>query len=146
MIASYIYDDEIENIDSNLTDSNVGARRKRNVRYNIFVLNAIINSQKKKSEEALDIQVYDVEKCFDSLWLKEVIASIYEAGLQNDKLPLLFLENRNAQVAVKTCGGISEQASISEIIMQGSVWGSICCVALMDRLGKYVYEHKELQY
>ena len=43
-----IYDDEIENIDSNLTDSNVGARRKRNIRDNIFVLNAIINSQKKK--------------------------------------------------------------------------------------------------
>ena len=141
-----IYNDEIENIDSNLTDSNVGARRKRNIRDNIFVLNAVINSQKKKHEEALDIQVYDVEKCFDSLWLKEVISCLYEAGLQNDKLPLLFLENRNAQVAVKTWGGISERASISEIIMQGSVWGSICCVALMDKLGKYVYEHKELQY
>ena len=42
-----IYDDEIENIVSNLTDSNVGVRRKRNMRDNIFVLNAIINSQKK---------------------------------------------------------------------------------------------------
>ena len=42
-----IYNDEYDNIDSNLTDSNVGARKMRNIRDNIFVLNAIINSKKK---------------------------------------------------------------------------------------------------
>ena len=137
-----IYNDEYENIDINLTDSNVGARRSRNIRDNIFVLNAIINSQIKSPGEALDIQVYDVDKCFDSLWLKEVISALFEAGLQNDKLPLLFLENRNAQVAVKTFGGITERTSITDIIMQGSVWGSLCCVALMDKLGKHAYAKK----
>ena len=39
-----IYNDEYSNIDSNLTDCNVGARKNRNIRDNIFVLNAIINS------------------------------------------------------------------------------------------------------
>ena len=141
-----IYNDEYENIDSNLTDSNVGARRSRNVRDNIFVLNAIFNSQRNNTEEALDIQVYDVDKCFDSLWLKEVITALYEAGLQNDKLPLLFLENRNAQVAIKTFGGITDRISIKDIIMQGSVWGSLCCVALLDKLSKHVYANKELLY
>ena len=43
-----IYNNEIGNIDSNLTHSNVGARRNRNIRDNIFVLNAVINSQKIK--------------------------------------------------------------------------------------------------
>ena len=105
-----------------------------------------MNSQKQTSEEALDIQVYDVEQCLDSLWLKEVIAALYEAGLQNDKLPLLFLENRNAQVAVKTPGGISHRVNIRNIIMQGSVWGSISCVVLMDKLGKYAYKNKDLLY
>ena len=141
-----IYNDEYESIDSNLTDSNVGARRSRNVRDNIFVLNAIFNSQRNNTEEALDIQVYDVDKCFDSLWLKEVITALYEAGLQNDKLPLLFLENRNAQVAIKTFGGITDRISIKDIIMQGSVWGSLCCVALLDKLSKHVYANKELLY
>ena len=37
--------DEYKNIDKNLTDANVGARKKRNIRDNIFVLNAIINSK-----------------------------------------------------------------------------------------------------
>ena len=55
----------------------------------------------KENGEALDCQVFDVEKCFDALWLHEVINCLYEAGLRNDKLPLLFLENNNAKVAVK---------------------------------------------
>ena len=84
-----IYNDEYENLDKNLTDSNVGARKGRNIRDNFFVLNAILNSVKKQGEKAI---VYDIEKCFDSLWLHEVINSLYEAGLQNYKLPLLFLE------------------------------------------------------
>ena len=87
-----IYNDEINNLDKNLTDSNVGARKNRNIRDNIFAMNAIINSIAKENKEALDIQIFDIEKCFDSLWLHEVINCLFDAGLQNDKLPLLFLE------------------------------------------------------
>ena len=101
-----------------------------------FVLNAIINSVKKGTEKALDCQVYDIAKCFDSLWLHEVINTLFEAGLQNDKLPLLFLENNNTQVAVKTNERMSRRVSIQNIIMQGSIWGSLCCVVMMDKLGK----------
>ena len=64
-----IYNDEYSNIDSNLTDSNVGARKMRNICDNIFVLNAILNSQGNTVKEALDMQVYNVEQCFDFLWL-----------------------------------------------------------------------------
>ena len=105
-----------------------------------------MNSQKNTPGEAIDIQAYDVDKCFDSLWLKGVVCALYEAGLQNDKLPLLFLENRNAQVAIKTSGGITERVSMTDIIMQGSVWGSLCCVAVLDKLGKHAYANKELLY
>lgn len=60
-----IYNDEYENIDKSLNDSNVGARKGRNVRDNIFVVNAVLNSASKKKEEAVDVQLYDVEKCFN---------------------------------------------------------------------------------
>ena len=30
--------------------------------------------------------------------------------------------------------------------MQGSVWGSLCCVVLMDKLGKIVYNNPQLMY
>ena len=142
-----IYNDEYKNLDKNLTDSNVGARKSRNIRDNIFVVNAILNSVKRDSENAIDCQIYDIEKCFDSLWLDEVINCLFEAGLQNDKLPLLFLENYNAEVAIKTNERMSRRVSIQNIIMQGSVWGSLCCVILMDKLGKLLYRDKpELLY
>ena len=110
------------------------------------MINAIINSLKKKPQEALDFQVYDVEKCFDALWRHEVINCLYEAGLQNDKLPLLFLENNNAQIAVKTNGNISSRVNIRNIIMQGSVWGSLCCVVLIEKFGKFTYNNPDLLY
>ena len=124
----------------------MGARKQRNIRDNIFVMNAIINSMSKENGESLDCQVFDIEKCFDSLWLHEVINCLYEAGFRNDKLPLLFLENNNAKVAIKSKEGLSSRVSIQHIIMQGSVWGSLCCVVLMDKLGKLAYNNPDLLY
>ena len=65
-----IYNDEYGTIDSNLTDSNVGARKSRNIRDNIFVINAIANSVVKGNQKPVDFQAYDVDKCFDVLWLQ----------------------------------------------------------------------------
>ena len=88
-----IYNDEYPIIDENLSDSNVGARKNRNIRDNVFVLNAINNSVINGKEDPVDIQIFDVEKCFDALWVDECINDIYDAGLNNDKLVLLYLEN-----------------------------------------------------
>ena len=68
-----IYNDEYETIDSNLTDSNVGSRKGRNIRDNLFVLNAIINSTIQEKSEPIDLEVMDLEKCFDSLCLEYTI-------------------------------------------------------------------------
>ena len=141
-----IYNDEYEEIDSNLTDSNVGARKGRNIRDNIFVINSVVNSVLKGKAEQIDVQVFDVEKCFDALWVQECINDLYEAGLDNDKLPLLFLESQNAKVAVKTSFGVSKKVDVKNIAMQGSVWGSLFCTTSMDKLGKYVYENPDLLY
>ena len=89
-----IYNDEYATVEASLTDSNVGARKGRNIRDNIFVINAITNSVSKEKSDSIDIQLYDVEKCFDALWLQECINDIYDAGLDNDKLPILFKENQ----------------------------------------------------
>ena len=141
-----IYTDEYHNVDSRLTDCNVGSRKLRNIRDHIFVMNAILNSVKNGNEDALDCQVFDVEKCHDSLWLHEVVNDLFDAGMKNDKLALLFLENSSAQVAVKNSSGISRRVTIRNIIMQGTVWANLCCTVLMDKLGKLMYENPELMY
>ena len=49
----------------------------------------------------------------------------------------------NAKVAVKTKTGTSKQISISDVIIQGTVWGSLCCISTMDKLA---YSRPELLY
>ena len=61
ILVRIIFNDEYENIDKNLTDSNVGGRKGRGIRDNLFVINAIINSMKNGGEDACDIQMFDVE-------------------------------------------------------------------------------------
>ena len=71
---------------------------------------------------------------------------IYEAGFKNDKLPLLFKMNQSAQVAVRTPVGMTKRETITNIIMQETVWGSLLCAATTDKLAKRVYEEGELLY
>ena len=71
-----IYNDNYPIIDSNLTDANVGARKGRNIRNNLFVLNAVTNSVVGGKGEACEVAVYDAEKCFDSLWAEDCINNL----------------------------------------------------------------------
>ena len=141
-----LYNDVYPVIDSNLTDANVGSRKGRNIRDNLFVLNAITNSVAKGDERPCDVQAYDVEKCYDALWAQECINDFYDNGCVNDKLALMHLENQNAQVAIKTSKGITERINIQNIIMQGTVMAGLFCTATTDKLAKIVYENKKLLY
>ena len=121
ILDKLIYNDEDPGIDQNLTDSNVGARKDRNIRDNLFVINAVLNNVSKKKLKDTDIAIYDAYKCFYKLWAQECFNDLYDLGFKNDKLNLLYEENMNAQVAVKTTAGTTRRMNISEIIMQGTV-------------------------
>jgi hypothetical protein len=140
ILDKLIYNDEYEGIDANLTDSNVGARRNRNIRDNIFVINAITNNVKKRKLKGTDIHIYDAEKCFDKLWASECYNDVFDNGFKNDKLALLYNINKNAQVAIKTSTGTTQRMSIKDTIMQGTVWGSLLCTSTIDKLGKLCYK------
>ena len=60
-----IYNDNYHIIDEQLTDGNVGARKYRNIRDNIFVLNAVTNSVMNGTQNPIQIQIQDAVKCFD---------------------------------------------------------------------------------
>jgi hypothetical protein len=141
-----IYNDEYQTVDHNLTDCNVGSRRKRNIRDNLFVINAISNSCKQGVDEPCDINVYDVKKCFDSLWLQECINDLYESGLTNDKLCLLYHENKTARIAIKTLSGKTDRFTIYNTVMQGTVWAGLMCTCTMDKLGQQAYNDKHTLY
>ena len=44
ILERLIYNDEYSTIDKNLTDCNVGARKHRTIRDNLFVVNGVINA------------------------------------------------------------------------------------------------------
>ena len=67
----------------------------------------------------------DVEKCFDKMWLQDTINSLYETGLKNDMLNLLYLENKHAQIAIKVNNNLTRRFSVHDVISQGSVWGGL---------------------
>ena len=136
IIDKLIYMDEYENVDANLTDCNVGARKQRNIRDNLFVVNGVINAVINKDDKPVDIELFDIEKCFDSLWLKECLNDLYESGLKSDNLNLLYEGNKECFIAVKIPCGQTERISIKETVMQGSVWGPLCCTTTMDKIGQ----------
>ena len=97
-----LYNDVYPVIDKNLTDANVGARKERNIRDNLFVINAITNSITNGNEDACEVQAYDNYKCFDSLWAQDCINDIFDAGCVDDRLAMLHLANQSAKIALKT--------------------------------------------
>ena len=62
-----IYEDSLEVIDSNLTDGNVWCRKNRSSRDNIYVMGAITNSVINGDSRSIQIQVMDIETCFDRI-------------------------------------------------------------------------------
>ena len=87
-----------------------------------------------------------MEKCFDALLAQKCINTLFEYGLNNDKLVLLHEETKNALIAIKTSAGLFERENIENLIMQGTVFGSLICTAVMDKLGKIFYNDEALLY
>ena len=74
-----------------------GGMRSKGVTDNLIVL---IIDHSEYLEKELRISFYDIEKCFDSLWLEDCINSLWNCGVQNDILYLIYLLNRNADFVV----------------------------------------------
>ena len=106
IIMKMVYQDKYEIIDENMSDSNVGARKNKNIRNHLFVINGVINDVLCRKEESIDIQILDYKQCFDSLWLEESVNDLWEAGVNDDKLALIAEANKSVKVAIKTPFGI----------------------------------------
>ena len=56
-----------------MSDSNIGARKMKNIRNHLFIIYGVINSVLKGESECIDIQIYDLVKAFDVLWLADTM-------------------------------------------------------------------------
>ena len=141
-----IYNDKYKIIDESMSDSNVGARKKKNIRNHIFIINGIIQEALCKKNEPVDLVIVDYRQCFDSLWLEECCNDLFEAGVNDDQIALIYKMNSKNQVAVKTPFGVSERKTVERIVLQGEVFGPLLCSVTIDTFGKECIEEEKNLY
>ena len=79
----------------------------------------------------------------DSLWTEECGNDLYEAGVTDDKLAMVYEGNLENKVSISTPVGLSDRVPIPNIICQGGVMGSLLCGIQTDNIGKNILEKDE---
>ena len=144
-----LYNDYYNAIDSTMTDSNIGGRKKRMAKDHLFIVYGIISSVVNEKEESIDLQIYDIEKAFDKLNLKDTLNELVEDlpdEIKNDKISLLYESNKVTNVSVKTPLGNTKRIQVKEVVQQGGVWGPILCSKSLDSHGRKFLKEEKLLY
>ena len=137
VLMGLIYESKYETIDKNMSDCQMGARKKKGCRYNIFILNGIIHEVlKSKKNKPVTIGVYDYSQMFDSITLKEAICDMFDVGVKDDNLALLYKANEEIFMAVKTQSGLTDRQTLEDIVLQGDTFGSLLASVQVDAIGK----------
>ena len=70
-------------------------------------------------------------------WKAHAIGHIKTNLFDNDKLNLLYIENQDNEVAIRVNGKLTDSISVNNVVMQGSVWGSLKCTVLIGKNSIY---------
>ena len=145
------YNTNYETINSHMSDSNVGGRKSMSSINHIFVINGIIHETlSSKHVKPVTLQVLDFKQMFDSMDLKEAVADLYDSGMKDNSLVLLYEANRNIKVRVKSSYGLSVESNFEQIVLQGDTWAPLMASNQVDKFGKqlieecpdYIYKYK----
>ena len=112
ILMRLIYNDKYPEVDKNMSDSQMGGRKGKGCRNNIFILNGIIHDVLSLNLKSVLFQISDYRQMFDGIDLRQAISDIYEAGLKDDNLSLIYKANSEIFMAVNTPTGLSERQCI----------------------------------
>ena len=131
-----IYNDNYTIKNDNLTDGNIGARKKRNIRDNIYVMNAILNSVINGNMEILQYNKI-VSQMTRNVW--QTVApvdnkhTLWSRSYISYTQFIKYIENKNAQITIKNYNKLTKRVAVKDVVMQGSVSGSLKCTTTMDQ-------------
>ena len=111
-------------LENNMSKFQTGGAKGKGVVDNLFILRGLIDHTNYLGKE-LWITFYDIEKCFDSLWLEDCINAPWRNGIQDDILYQVYLMNRKAHVTAKTPFGDSHPFITTDLVKQGACLGPI---------------------
>ena len=118
ILMRLIYNEKYPSIDRNMSDSQMGGRKGKGCRNNLFIVNGIIHDiNHSKQAKPVLFQLCDYSQMFDSINLQQAVSDIYEAGLKDDNLPLIYEANKEIFMAVNTPGGLSERQRIKDSVL-----------------------------
>ena len=146
ILDKLIYQDNFSQIEANMSESNIGARKERNVRDHLFVVHGIVNDIVHKKEKSADMLIYDIRKCFDHMWFCEAMNCLYDTKLNNDQYYILCETNKLSKIAVKTPVGVTKRFDVPEVVLQGGNWGPLQCSVKIDKIGKECFQTGENLY
>ena len=139
-----VYNSNYEILDEHMSPSNIGARKGRNVRDHLFVINAVLQEIEKDKNEA-DVSIYDVKAAFDKLWKNETSNDVFDNGLNGDHFIISSIANNICNVSIKMpWGKNSKTFALENVEQQGSVSSPLRCSITTDSLGKDILSSHQL--
>ena len=117
-----------------------GGSKGKGVIDNLFLLRASIDHS-KYIDKQLWITLYDIDKCFDSLWLQDCINSLWDNGIKDDTFSLIYYLNAKANVIVKTPFGDTNPLHLTNIVKQGVVLGPFLNNCSLESVCKKGYSY-----
>ena len=85
-----------------------------------------------KQGKGLIAQIYDIRAFFDNESLRDVLCSLYDAGVRGKAYRAFYLMNKKTTIRVVTGSGLTEEADVGEIVGQGSTGGAIVSQLNLD--------------
>ncbi len=120
------------NLENNMTDFQNGARTGRSSSDNLFLLRAIIDYYQYYNVP-LYIVFYDLEKCFDRLWLKDCMIDLWESGVRGTLWQMIYELNSVSKVVVRTPLGPTDEFCANQIVKQGTILAARVCANTVDK-------------
>ena len=144
-ILSIIFEKLLKNrvtstLQQHMSNFQNGGTKGKGVVDNLFILRALYDHAKNINKE-LWLTFYDIEKCFDSLWLEDCTNSLWENGVKDDTLSLIYYLNEKTNVVVKTPFGETDPLSFMNIVKQGTVLEPVLNNVSLERVCKESYSH-----
>ena len=107
-------------------------------------MNNVINN---KDTNDVDLESYDVAKCFDKMEYQNTAIDLFNAGVQDDRFVAIANSNKKCDVAIKTpWGKTTKRTTLEKIEMQGTVLPGLKCSISIDTLGKECLENQHQIY
>ena len=131
----------------NMSKYQIGTVPGHRSQEHLFVMRSLISLYNHYKQPVI-IQLYDIQKCFDSEMLVDGLDAIYNSGVKGKLYRLLYMMNKNTIIKVKTGVGMTEEENTGENIGQGTGEGAIISAAsIADGVERaFRYSDHEISY